>query len=153
MSKINYKNGIKFKCQNSGNCCISRGSYGFVYLSKNDLNRFAKHFNLPIEHFKKKYCQTTDGYIHLAEKKSLNGKCLFLKNYKCTVYESRPSQCRTWPFWNENMNAKTWNEDISVNCPGIGKGKKISSKLIKKFLKEDYDNEISILNGYANPET
>ena len=92
MSKINYKNGIKFKCQSSGNCCISRGSYGFVYLSKNDLTRFAKHFNLPIEHFKK-YCQTTDGYIHLAEKKSLNGKCLFLKNYKCTVYASRPSQC------------------------------------------------------------
>ena len=54
MSKKNYKNGIKFKCQSSGNCCISRGSYGFVYLSKNDLKRFAKHFNLPIEHFKKK---------------------------------------------------------------------------------------------------
>ena len=75
---------------------------------------------------------------------------MFLKNYKCTVYESRPSQCRTWPFWNENMNAKTWNEDISVNCPGIGKGKKISSKLIKKYLKEDYDNEISILNDAYN---
>ena len=45
MSKINYKNGIKFKCQSSGNCCISRGSYGFVYLSKNDLTRFAKHFD------------------------------------------------------------------------------------------------------------
>ena len=116
------------------------------------IRRFAKHFNLSIEHFKKKYCQTTDGYVHLTEKKSLNGKCLFLKNYKCTVYESRPSQCRTWPFWNENMNTKIWNEDISVNCPGIGKGKKISSRLIENYLKEDYDNEISIISDSNNPE-
>ena len=150
---INFKNGLRFECQGSGKCCVSRDSYGFVYLSKMDLHRFSKHFKLSLNKFKKKYCQITDGFIHLAEKEELKGNCIFLKNKMCTVYKSRPSQCRTWPFWNENMNAKTWNEDISVNCPGIGKGKKISSKLIKKYLKEDYDNEISILNGYANPET
>ena len=150
---INYKNGIRFQCQGSGKCCVSRDSYGFVYLSNIDLKRFSKYFKLSLKAFKKKYCQITDGFIHLIEKNNLNGKCIFLKDNKCSVYKSRPSQCRTWPFWNENMNAKTWNEDISVNCPGIGKGKKISSKLIKKYLKEDYDNEISILNGYANPET
>ena len=38
MKKINYKEGIKFECQSSGNCCVSRGSYGFVYLSLKDIN-------------------------------------------------------------------------------------------------------------------
>ena len=33
-----FKNGIKFQCQGSANCCVSRGSYGYVYLSKKDIN-------------------------------------------------------------------------------------------------------------------
>ena len=145
MQKINFKNGIRFECQNSGNCCVSRDSYGYVYLSSKDLKKLARNFNLTAEDFKFKYCQNTEGFLHLKEKNRLKGKCIFLKNHKCTVYKSRPSQCRTWPFWNENMNAKVWNKDISINCPGIGKGKKIKSDIIKKFLKEDYENEKSIL--------
>ena len=150
MRKINFKEGIKFECQGSGNCCVSRGSYGFVYLSNKDLKRFAKFFNLSIDEFKLKFCQITDGFIHLLEKKSFNGKCIFLKNKKCSVYESRPSQCRTWPFWNENMNAKIWDNDISINCPGIGKGKLFKFDKINKLLKEDYENDKSILKNRAN---
>ena len=152
MQKIDYKKGIKFECQGSGNCCISRSSYGFVYLSEIDLKRFAKYFNISVKKFKEKYCQVTDGFIHLIEKKSLKGKCLFLNKNKCSVYKSRPSQCRTWPFWNENMNSKIWNEDISINCPGIGKGNKIKSDSIKDFLKEDYKNEKLILKNRIIPQ-
>ncbi len=79
MKNINYKEGIRFECQGSGNCCVSRDSYGFVYLSNIDLKRFSKEFNISIEKFKEKYCQITDGFIHLIEKKSLKGKCIFLK--------------------------------------------------------------------------
>ena len=70
----------------------------------------------------------------------------------CTVYKSRPSQCRTWPFWNENMNSKVWNKDISVNCPGVGKGQLISQKKINKLLKEDLNNEKSILENRITPQ-
>ena len=72
MNKINYKLGIKFECQGSGNCCVSRKSYGYVYLSNIDLKRFAKNFNLSICDFKSRYCEITDGYIHLAEKNNYN---------------------------------------------------------------------------------
>ena len=141
MNLINYKNGIRFECQGSGNCCVSRDSYGFVYLSDSDIKRFSKSFKLSAKKFKEKYCQITNGFTHLVEKTELTGKCIFLKDKKCSVYKSRPSQCRTWPFWNENMNSKIWNENISINCPGVGKGKIIKSKVIERFLKEDLDNE------------
>ena len=149
METIDYKKGIRFECQGSGNCCVSRGSYGFVYLSDIDLKRFSKYFKISIKKFKEKYCQITDGFIHLSEKYELNGNCIFLKDRKCSVYNSRPTQCRTWPFWNENMNAKVWNEDIAINCPGIGKGKLIKSKTIERFLKEDLKNEDSILKKFS----
>ena len=79
MRKNIFKEGIKFECQGSGNCCVSRGSYGFVYLSDKDLKRFSNYFKLSIDKFKSKFCQITDGFIHLSEKKSFNGKCIFLK--------------------------------------------------------------------------
>ena len=40
----------------------------------------------------------------------------------CTVYEQRPEQCRTFPFWPEIVERKaTWNRTARY-CPGIGKG-------------------------------
>ena len=142
---ISFKNGIRFECQGSGKCCVSRSSYGFVYLSEIDIKRFSKDFNISIKEFKEKYCQVTDGFIHLIEKKSLKGKCLFLKKNKCSAYKSRPSQCRTWPFWKENMNAKNWSNNIKNFCPGIGKGKKYSYDQILGKIKEDNKNEINII--------
>ena len=41
MEKIDYNNGIRFKCQGSANCCVSRGEYGFVYLSNRDIKRLS----------------------------------------------------------------------------------------------------------------
>ena len=152
MTKINYEDGIRFECQGSGKCCVSRKSYGFVYLSNKDLKKFSKYFKLSTKKFKEKYCQITDGLVHLIEKSELGGNCIFLKDKKCSVYNNRPSQCRTWPFWNENMNAKVWNEDISINCPGVGKGIIIKYETIEKLLKEDLINEKSILKSRVNPQ-
>ncbi len=151
MNKIDFKKEIRFECQGSAKCCVSRDSYGYVYLSDNDIIRFSKYFKLSIKKFKDIYCQITDGLIHLIEKTDLKGNCIFLKDKKCSVYKGRPSQCRTWPFWNENMNSKVWNEDISKNCPGVGKGKVVTVKKIEEFLKEDFYNEKAIFNKRTNP--
>ena len=136
--------GIKFKCQGSSNCCVSRGTYGYVYLTKNDLLRFSKYFKISTLLFKKKYCQYSDGYMHLKEVNK-NGNCIFLKNKKCSIYKARPTQCRTWPFWKENMNAKKWNNHIKNFCPGVGKGKKYSYDKILKKIKKDVKNEMNII--------
>ncbi len=51
-------------------------------------------------------------------------------------YEARPKQCRTWPFWPEMMDAKTWSKEITSFCPGVGKGKLVSGAEIEKSLRE-----------------
>ena len=141
---MDIEKGIRFECQGSGNCCVSRGSYGFVYLSNKDIKKLSNGLKITKNKFLKNYCDKTDGYIHLKELKKNKGDCIFLKDKRCTVYKSRPIQCRTWPFWPENMNIKTWNNDISKNCPGIGKGKIVSKDKILKTIKIDRDNEINI---------
>ena len=140
------KKGTKFECQGSGNCCVSRNSYGYVYLSKKDLIRLSKHMKLTINKFINLYCSFTkkDKFLHLKEIKD-DKNCIFLKNKKCEVYNSRPEQCRTWPFWPENMNAKTWEKDISIFCPGINKGRFYSSENIENIVKKDIKNSKNII--------
>ena len=144
MDKEIFKKGINFKCQGSSNCCVSRGNYGYVYLSKKDLKKIAKYLNIPTDLFKKKYCEFSDGYLHLKEINT-NGNCQFLQNKKCSIYTARPIQCRTWPFWKENMNPKKWNVELIDFCPGIGKGKLISADMIYKKIKRELKNDKQII--------
>lgn len=141
-----YEQGLRFECQGSGKCCTSRGEFGFVYLTKEDRERFAKHLNLSLAEFKKKYCDRTQGIWHLKEDKALPD-CMFLKNKRCSVYEARPNQCRTWPFWPEVMNAKAWKTEVESFCPGVGKGKLWNKDEINASMKMDLENDEKLLSG------
>jgi Fe-S-cluster containining protein len=48
------------------------------------------------------------------------------------VYEDRPRQCRTWPFWDSNLKSpEAWLRACDV-CPGSGQGKLYSIELIQE---------------------
>ncbi len=125
--------GYRFQCQGSGKCCVSRDRYGYVYLSLPDRRRMAAHLKLKTQEFTRRYCSKTDGWFHL---KDFVGPCTFLRDKRCTIYEARPTQCRTWPFWPENMNAKVWSTDIASFCPGVGKGPELPPETVHQQVKE-----------------
>lgn len=136
--------GLQFQCQGSGKCCTSHGEYGFVFLTLEDRQRFAKHLNITTRNFTKNYCENTGGVWHLREVKG-EPDCMFLKNKGCTVYEARPVQCRTWPFWPEVLNAKSWKKDVVTFCPGIGKGKVFSVDEIKTIAQQQKKSEDDLI--------
>ena len=139
-----WQDGVRFECQGSGKCCTSHGEYGFVFVSPADRKRFAKHLKISTRSFSKKYCDTLNGVYHLKEDPK-NPDCMFLIGKRCSVYDARPAQCRTWPFWPEVMNAKTWKKEVVTFCPGLGKGPKISAASIKKNLAEQSEAEDAML--------
>lgn len=139
-----WHEGVRFQCQGSGKCCTSRGEYGYVFLSLKDRRKLAKFLKLTTSVFTKKYCTKLHGAFHLNEDPK-EPDCLFLKNKQCSVYEARPTQCRTWPFWPEVMNAKTWSREVLSFCPGIGKGRLYSSQEIQKSLAQQTQTEKEIL--------
>lgn len=142
-SKAWWHEGVKFQCQGSGKCCTSHGEFGFVFLTLEDRRRFAKYFKISTSQFTKKYCEKYNGAFHLIERKD-NPDCLFLKGKGCSVYEARPTQCRTWPFWPEVMSPKAWKKEITSFCPGVGKGKVWTKEEIKEQmdLMQKAENEI-----------
>lgn len=138
-----YKKGLKFECQGSGKCCTSHGEYGFVFLTLKDRQRMARYLKISTLQFTKTYCQKTKGYFHLREE---TGKpdCMFLKNKACSIYTARPTQCRTWPFWPEVLNAKTWAKEVASFCPGVNKGKLFTAEEINKIQEEQYQSEMDL---------
>ena len=141
-----WKDGIQFECQGSGQCCTSHGEHGFVYVTREDREAGAKVLGITIEEFQTKYCEKTDGLFHLIEEKG-KPDCLFLKKKRCTIYEGRPTQCRTWPFWPDHMGAKAWSEDVASFCPGVGKGKVHSQQTIEKILQEQRKSDEKLVSG------
>jgi len=141
-----WADGIRFQCQGSGKCCVSRDEYGFVFLTKNDQKNLAKHLGISTSAFTKKYCTKLKGLFHLNEDPK-DPNCLFLQNKKCSVYEARPTQCRTWPFWPEVMNPKTWKNEVATFCPGVGKGPKVSAKIIERAIAEQKLSEDELIRS------
>jgi Fe-S-cluster containining protein len=138
-----WSGGVQFQCQGSGKCCVSRGEYGYVFLTRKDRERMAEHLKLSLSEFNKKYCAKVDGNWALKEDPD-EPNCMFLENNRCTVYEARPTQCRTWPFWPEVMPARAWKREVVAFCPGVGKGKVYSAEEIKARLREQRESETQL---------
>jgi len=133
-----YGQGLRFACQGDGRCCLSRGSYGYVYLSFGDRRRLAAHFKLTTAEFTARYAIREDGRYQL---RYTGRDCPFLKDGRCEVYSARPWQCRTWPFWPENMDRAVWEREVIAYCPGAGKGKLYTADEIEAILAKKRDVE------------
>lgn len=117
-----YQDGLKFTCTQCGNCCT--GSPGYVWVNRAEVIALATRLGFDdIDSFEKKYVRLVG--IRKSLKEYPNGDCVFFDSERrtCQVYEDRPRQCRTWPFWESNLkNRRAWQATCEV-CPGSGQGK------------------------------
>ncbi|CCB86694.1 uncharacterized protein jhp_0259 [Parachlamydia acanthamoebae UV-7] len=112
-----YKEGLKFKCTGCGQCCT--GAPGYVWVTIQEMEEMAQVLNISLAQFKRTYIRQRDNRYALIEKKNENNACIFLKNNRCQVYTARPSQCRTYPWWKENLNTKESWALAAEQCEGI----------------------------------
>ncbi|MCC6239044.1 MAG: YkgJ family cysteine cluster protein [Phycisphaerales bacterium] len=146
--KLWYTDGLDFTCTQCGNCCT--GGPGFVWISEVEIQRLAEHLQLSVEQVLKKYCRRVSGRISLKERFNQgNYDCVFLKEIPatryderagrqvqytkriCEIYNVRPLQCRTWPFWKENLQSPAEWKHATRNCPGSNRpGRHFSVKQI-----------------------
>jgi len=111
-----FADGLKFKCTGCGQCCT--GSPGYVFLSETDLTRLAEHFHLTVEKFAQKHTRLVDGTYALLDR-PLSHDCIFLQDNKCSAYEARPTQCRTFPWWIQHLREPSDWEEAAKRCEGI----------------------------------
>lgn len=111
-----YKEGVRFECTGCGACCT--GSPGFVWVDEGEIEQMAGHVGVSIEHFVARYVRQVGDKLSLKELMP-SYDCVFLKDKKCSLYEARPRQCRTFPFWPKVMESReSWSRAASY-CEGM----------------------------------
>jgi len=118
-----YHEGLRFACTGCGKCCT--GSPGYVWISDEEAEKIAKHLAISLEDFMRLYTRNVGGRLALLERKMppLNHQpqydCIFLKGKQCSIYEVRPQQCRTFPFWKDTLHSKEQWQNTAQQCEGI----------------------------------
>lgn len=131
-----YRDGLQFECTQCGDCCT--GSPGFVWVTDKEIEEIAQVLDKPVGEIRLLYTRPARGMISLRE--FPNGDCIFLdpKTRGCQVYQARPIQCRTWPFWRVNIDSpKHWEETQKI-CPGAGRGNFVSLESIQEQLNKTF---------------
>jgi len=115
-----YAGGLRFECTQCGDCCS--GSEGYVWVNQEEIDGMARRVGMEPAAFEAAHVKRVG--VRRSLKERPNGDCVLLdeKTRKCTAYEERPRQCKTWPFWDSNIRSpKAWAEAAAA-CPGCDKG-------------------------------
>lgn len=133
-----YAGGLHFECIACGNCC-SGPDEGYIWLKKAEITMLADRLGLTVKQVAEKYLRQIDARYSIIEEPRTKD-CIFLKPHGngkgCEVYDVRPNQCRTWPFWTMNLeHPDSWNM-AGVTCPGINRGKYYSFDEIEQLRNQ-----------------
>ena len=101
-----------------GNCCL--GESGNIWISKQEILNLSIHLNIGLDKLFDNFLEKR-GYKYSIKEVQLskdNYACIFFDMEKkgCSVYEARPIQCRTFPFWDYFKSNK---EEVFKECPAI----------------------------------
>ncbi len=129
--------GLRFECTGCGQCCT--GAPGTVFMNAPTADRIAAHLKLTRAAFLKAYAYPLRDGHSLREKP--NGDCVFYADNKCAIYSVRPTQCRTYPFWPENLRSEAAWRRTCGECPGIGGGRAHGREEILARVQESLDAE------------
>lgn len=114
-----YEKGLSFDCTGCGGCC--EGSPGYIWVTFEEMGLIASHLKLPLQEFVDRYVRKIGDRYSLREIPEEKYRCIFLKDKKCQVYEVRPTQCKSYPFWTPILKSEqTWEQEAK-SCEGISK--------------------------------
>lgn len=111
-----YKNGLRFECTGCGGCCT--GAPGYIWVTDEEIQAMADYLKLPLDKFSRRYLRKVGNKYSLVEYQKTYD-CIFLKDRKCSIYPVRPTQCRTYPWWAENLSSEEAWKEAAKRCEGI----------------------------------
>lgn len=128
--------GLRFSCTQCGRCCS--GPEGYVLFTEEEAAAIARRLGVTVERFITDYTKDSPAGRSLRENRTPHGfDCVFLDRATipgraiCSIYEDRPAQCRTWPFWESNLRSRERWDRAGRTCPGINKGTLVPPERIR----------------------
>jgi Fe-S-cluster containining protein len=109
---------MPFDCTSCGKCCKTKGS---VWMSPTETLHAARFLTMSTEAFIYQYASHTlagdddnEHEVWIQIKNDPTGTaCVFLENNQCRIYEARPVQCSSYPFWSHLMKSEAaWDDEV-----------------------------------------
>lgn len=101
----------------AGNCCT--GESGNIFVSVTEISAIAELLGMEEGEFRREYLRK-EGYRYSLNEKQVGSSydCVFFDRSQngCTIYQARPLQCRTFPFWDYFRYRVN---ELKAECPGI----------------------------------
>lgn len=123
MSNLIKKNGYSYSFDASAcstcqaRCCT--GESGYIFVTKEEIENISKLLNMEKDDFIETYL-FKEGFKHSIKERKIGEsyECAFYNRESngCSIYEARPSQCITFPFWDYFKNRV---DELKLECPGV----------------------------------
>jgi uncharacterized protein len=132
-----YAAGLHFECTGCGDCCSGPGE-GYIWVTRPEIELIARHLKMTPGQLRHKYLRRVGLRTSIIEH-STTKDCIFLHTVdgkkQCAIYPVRPSQCRSWPFWPDNISSPSaWNK-AGVRCLGINRGRHYRAEQIERIKR------------------
>lgn len=129
-----FDKGLRFACRQCGTCC--NGAPGIIYVMEAEIGPIADFVDIEREVFMARCLYPFQDSYSIREDET--GRCIFYEG-GCAIYPVRPLQCRTFPFWFQNLRSREAWRRVAEHCPGIGQGHRYTKEEIFSILESTYD--------------
>jgi hypothetical protein len=132
--EFNYPKNVRFKCERCALCCgDAKNRARSILLLRIEAERISQKTLKSVEDFAEKI-EEFEPYAYRMKKK--DGKCVFLRDNLCTIYQVRPLICTFYPFEFKEVGSKRYIFAYTDECPAIGKGPKLKRDYFEKLFKK-----------------
>jgi hypothetical protein len=137
---LSYPHEVLFECIRCGSCCRDTDKRRRkIVLTSTDLNRIVDATNLSVNEFCRASHVAPEPFRHIMRESY--GACIFLnKETTCSIYDSRPTICRCYPFSIQIDDSNVVFSVASKTCPGLGRGHKLPEDFFEKLGREVLNN-------------
>lgn len=94
VQRLNFEISSQIDCTTCGNCCMKLKPF----ISEQDIKILSQRLNFSPQQVMDEYLEIDEGDQYFK-----NLPCSFLKDKKCTVYNSRPKACKSFPHLHKPM--------------------------------------------------
>ena len=116
--KYSFNSSACASCK--GNCCI--GESGYIWINTKEIQLLANCLKISEYELISNKLKNINGRYSIKETKlsKNNYACVFFDTNKraCSIYDARPLQCRTFPFWDYYKDENNLGE-LKKECLGV----------------------------------
>ena len=130
---VEYPAGTCWECTRCTICCQDTASHKrCIRILPQEVSRISLETDLKAEQFSTPHLSSSP-YTH--EMRKASGKCFFLRDGLCSIYDARPITCVFYPFFLNRTADRCYRFELTPEkCAGTSHGREISEMRFRRLF-------------------